>query len=212
MHVRHNDNAAAHRSIRAQNQEMGFRLILAFLLLSGIARAGDEGPWPVATRSVSFSVMAGQNFSPSPDGFSETFVPNFEVSWPVASRLELGVELHPVFWVSQPPTPDGTDRKTTLAFAGDAVLRWYPVRTGRRIAPYTEVALGLCGSTDRTPPSGTRLNFLVQAGIGLAVKTGRSWSTVVGWRWFHISNANFGEKNPGVNFSILLVGERISIP
>ncbi len=211
-HFRHNDNAAVRRSVRAQNRGMGFRLILAFLLLPGIARAGDEGAWPVATRSVSLSLMAGQSFSPSPDGFSETFVPNLEISWPVASRLELGAELHPVFWVNQPRTPDGADRRTALAFAGDAILRWFPVRTGGGLAPYTELALGLCGATDRIPPSGTQLNFLVQAGVGMAVKTGKSWSTVVGWRWFHISNANFGEHNPGVNFSILLVGGRLSIP
>ena len=185
---------------------------MAFLLLPGIAGAADEGAWPVATRSISFSVMAGQSFSPSPDGFSETLVPNLEASWSVGPRLELGVELHPVFWVNQPRTPDGTDRRTTLAFAADAVLRWFPVRTGRRVAPYTEIALGLCGSTDRVPPSGTQVNFLVQAGVGIAVKTGTSWSTVLGWRWFHISNANFGEYNPGVNFSVLLIGERISIP
>jgi hypothetical protein len=86
------------------------------------------------------------------------------------------------------------------------------VQTGRRVAPYAEVALGLCGAADRIPPSGTRLNSLVQAGVGIAVKTGKRWSTVVGWRWFHISNANYGEHNPGVNFSLLLVGGRLSIP
>jgi hypothetical protein len=188
------------------------RLLLAFMLLPGIARAGDEDRWPVGTRSYSLSLMAGQNFSPSPDGFSETAVPNLEVGWTVAPRLELGIELHPVFWINQPQVPDGKDRQNTLAFAGDAILRWYPVQTGRQVAPYAEIALGLCGSADRIPPSGTRANFLVQAGVGIAVRTGRRWSAVVGWRWYHISNANFGEHNPGVNFSLLLVGGRISIP
>ena len=191
---------------------MGVRPLLAFLLLPGIAGAADEGAWPVATRSVSFSLMAGQSFSPSPDGFSETLVPNLEAVWRLGPRVELGGELHPVLWIDQPRTKGGTDRQTTLAFAGDGILRWFPVETGDRVAPYTELALGLCGSTDRVPPSGTALNFLVQAGVGIAVKTGKTWSTVVGWRWFHISNANFGENNPGVNFSILLVGGRISIP
>lgn len=188
------------------------RLFLAFLLLPGIAWAGDEDPWPVGRRSFSVSLMAGQNFSPSPDGFSETAVPNLEASWTVAARLELGIELHPVLWINQPRTPDATDRQNTPAFGGDAILRWYPVQPGGRIAPYVELALGLCGSPDRIPPSGTPLNFLVQAGAGMAVKTGKRWSTVVGWRWMHISNGNYGEHNPGVNFSLLLVGGRLSIP
>ena len=187
------------------------RLLLAFLLLPGVARAGDEDPWPVGTRSSSVSLMAGQNFSPSPDGFSETAVPNLEASWTVAARLELGFELHPVLRIDQPRTPNATDRQNTLAFAGDAILRWYPVQAGRRFAPYAELALGVYGSSDRIPPSGTPLNFLVQAGAGMAVKTGKQWSTVVGWRWMHLSNGNYGEHNPGVNFSLLLVGGRLSI-
>ncbi len=191
---------------------MRVRLLLAFLLLPGVARAGDEEPWPVGRRSYSLTLMAGQNFSPSPDGFSETVVPNLEASWTVARRLELGVELHPVFWINQPRTPEGTDRQDTLAFAGDAILRWYPVQTGPRVAPYAELALGLCGSPDTVPPSGTQVNFLVQAGVGVAVRTGKRWSTVVGWRWCHISNGNYGEHNPGVNFSLILVGGRIALP
>ncbi len=188
------------------------RFLLGFLLLSGVARGGDEESWPVGGRSFSVSFMAGQNFSPSPDGFSETAVPDLEASWTVARRLELGFELHPVLWINQLRTPDGSDRQNTIAFGGDAILRWWPVRTGRRIAPYAELALGLCGSPDRIPPSGTRLNFLVQAGAGLALRTGTRWSTVVGWRWMHISNGNYGEHNPGVNVSMLLVGGRLSSP
>jgi Lipid A 3-O-deacylase (PagL) len=188
------------------------RVLLAFLLLPGIARAGDEDPWPVGTRSVSVSFMAGQTFSSPSDGFSETAVPNLEAGWTVSARLELGIELHPVLWINQPRTPNGTDRQNALAFAGDAILRWYPVPTGRRVAPYAEIALGLCGSPDRIPPSGTPLNFLVQAGAGMAVKTGKRWSTVVGLRWIHLSNGNYGEHNPGVNFAVLLVGGRLSLP
>ncbi len=188
------------------------RLLLAFLLLPGVAAAADEEPWPAGTRSISVSLMVGQSFDPSPDGFSEIAVPNLEVSWPVARRLELGIELRPVFWVAQPRTPQGPDRQTVLAFGGNGILRWYPVQTGRRVAPYAELAVGGCGSPDRIPPSGTHVNFLVQAGVGVAARAGTRWTIVAGWRWLHVSNGNFGEHNPGVNFSLLIFGGRYSIP
>jgi len=183
-------------SLQEQGPGLMVRLLLAFLLLPGLARAGDEDSWPVDKRSLSVSLTAGQNFSPSPDGFSETAVPNLEASWTVAARLELGFELHPVLWINQLRPPNGTDRQNALAFASDAILRWFPVRTGRRVAPIVELALGLCGSPDRIPPSGTPLNFLVQAGAGMAMKTGTRWSTVVGWRWMHISNATTANTTP----------------
>ena len=80
-------------SLQEQDPELLVRLLLAFMLLPGLARAGDEDSWPVDKRSLSVSLTAGQNFSPSPDGFSETAVPNLEASWTVAARLELGFDL-----------------------------------------------------------------------------------------------------------------------
>ncbi|MGE5345851.1 MAG: acyloxyacyl hydrolase [Acidithiobacillales bacterium] len=191
---------------------MTVRLLLALVLLPSAVRAADDELWPLGRKSISVAFMAGQTFTHSPGGFSETVVPDLEAGRFVSARLELGIELHPLLWIGQPQTPDGTGHKDVLAVAADGILRWYPAPLGPKIAPYGEIALGLCGSPDRIPAAGTRVNFLVQAGAGLVLRTGKRWSTVVGWRWVHISNGNFGESNPGVNFSVLLLGGRLFFP
>jgi len=181
-------------------------------LVPGPVRAGDPVLVPLGKKSVSVTFMAGQTFSPSPGGFAEAVVSDLEASRFVATRLELGIELHPALWIRQPERPSGEGRQDVLAVAADLILRWYPVRLDSRIEPYFEAALGPCWSSEPVPAAGTQVNFLVQGGAGLLLRTGTRWSTVVGWRWFHLSNANLGENNPGVNFSFLLVGGRLFLP
>jgi len=157
-------------------------------------------------------LVAGQSFSPSPGGFAEAVVPNLEASRFLVARFELGVELHPVLVIRQPREPSGEGRQNVLAVAADLILRWYPLPPGARVAPYVEAAVGPCWSSEPVPARGTRVNFLVEGGAGLVLRTGARWSTVIGWRWVHLSNANLGANNPGVNFSSLLVGGRRSLP
>ncbi len=188
------------------------RLLFGLALLTGPRCADGEEPPPLGKGSLSAEGMAGQTFNHYIHGFAETAVPTFEVSRFVGRRMELGVELHPAFWIGQPQTRGGEGRENVVAVAADLILRWYPRPVGSRITPYVEVAEGPCWSPDRVPVAGTRFNFMTQAGIGLVLRTGTTWSTVVGSRWVHISNANLGAGNPGWSFVVLLLGGRLFIP
>lgn len=164
------------------------------------------------TRTFSVTGMAGQIFSPRLHGFAETAGLGVEFGRLVGRRLELGVELLPAIWISQPRTFDGQGRENVYAVAADLILRWYPDLLGPRVLPYLEAAEGPAWSPDRMPVAGTRFNFLTQFGVGCVFRTGESWSTVLGWRFAHISNANLGEHDPGWTFSLLLVGGRLYLP
>jgi hypothetical protein len=186
-------------------------LLLALGLLAGRSLAQDAADG-LGRKSLSIVGVAGQSFHTSFHGFAETAGPVVELSKFVSRRLELGLDVHPVIWISQPQGRNGEGRENVPALAVDVILRWYPGPLAARLLPYVEVADGPFYSRRRTPTEGTRLNFLTQAGAGLVWRTGERWSTVVGYRWVHISNANLGEKNPAWNFHGLLLGGRLFVP
>jgi hypothetical protein len=188
------------------------RFALALLVLAApCALAGAGGDAPLERSSISFFGLAGQSFKTSFHGFSEAASAVVEAATAIGPRLELGLDLHPLIVISQPETYQGEGRETVPAFALDAVLRWYPALCLGSARPYVEVAEGPYFAVRRTPTEATRWNFLTQAGAGVVIPTGERWWTIVGYRWFHISNANLGDRNPAWNYHTLVVGGRLFI-
>jgi len=52
----------------------------------------------------------------------------------------------------------------------------------------------------------TRLNFTAQVAVGLQVFTSKHHSLDFGYRYHHISNANLGNVNPGMDSHVLFAG------
>jgi len=52
----------------------------------------------------------------------------------------------------------------------------------------------------------TQLNFTAQAAVGLQVFTSKHHSIDFGYRYHHISNANLGNENPGMDSHVLFLG------
>ncbi|CAN5638069.1 hypothetical protein BH23GEM1_BH23GEM1_06710 [soil metagenome] len=55
-------------------------------------------------------------------------------------------------------------------------------------------------------PSEKRLNFMVEAVLGIHVRTGRDGAVIAGVRQNHTSNANTGSVNPGIDSRVLYFG------
>ena len=64
---------------------------------------------------------------------------------------------------------------------------------------YGDAGSGLIATAYDTPSGGTSLNFTPQAGMGVSWEICRDLRMMVGARWYHISNANTGDTNPGRN-------------
>ena len=52
----------------------------------------------------------------------------------------------------------------------------------------------------------TQLNFTAQVAVGLQVFTSKHQSVDFGYRYHHISNANLGNENPGMDSHVLFLG------
>lgn len=81
---------------------------------------------------------------------------------------------------------------------GALLFRWHFISM-ETWSLYADAGCGVLGTTEPTPVGGTDFNFTPQAGGGLSFDLTEEVRLMVGVRWYHISNANTGETNPGRN-------------
>jgi hypothetical protein len=76
------------------------------------------------------------------------------------------------------------------------MLRWHFL-TRADWSVYGDIGCGMLFTNEPVPSDGGRVNFTPRAGLGGTVAVGGSARLMGGLRWYHISNANTGQDNPG---------------
>jgi hypothetical protein len=108
-------------------------------------------------------------------------------------NLEYGVNLMPLFVTFK------TENVHGLGFE-PVVLRWNTSHRLGRLLPYIELAGGAVVTGSNLPPGNTSsFNFTAKGGGGIHILRQRGQSFDVGCRWWHLSNANLGVRNPEFN-------------
>lgn len=130
------------------------------------------------------------------------------VSWFAADgfSLDLAAEMYTI----DASTPDVSPRQTYSATGGGGSIgiTWHFLegRLGDRDwSIFADAGVGLLWTGDDVPPGGTRLNFTPRAGVGGTLGLDERTRLVLGLRWFHISNAQTGSDNPGID-ALQIVG------
>ena len=131
------------------------------------------------------------------------------VSYFLVDYVSLSFELNGMYFTQTP----GSDA-FGINFA--MLLRWHFIVRDKWTV-YADFGAGLLGTTERVPgpqPSeprgGTKFNFTPQAGVGFTYALKNDMRLIGGLRWYHISNANTQENNPGRDSIMLYVG--VSLP
>jgi hypothetical protein len=76
------------------------------------------------------------------------------------------------------------------------MVRWhFLARTDWSL--FADIGCGMLFTNEPVPSDGGRVNFTPRAGVGGTVAIGGSARLMGGLRWYHISNANTGQENPG---------------
>ncbi len=115
-------------------------------------------------------------------------------------RLEIGADFVPLFAQFTPQVIHG------IAFY-PVILRWNSSLHLGRVAPYMELGGGGLRTNLNLPPGDTStFNFIARAGGGILISTRRAQALEIGCRWWHISNANLGRRNPEFNGIQMSVG------
>ena len=102
-------------------------------------------------------------------------------------------------------------RQTTNGVQASPIGLKISARAAHWLSPYLKADGGLSFSSRNIPVNdGTRLNFTFSVGAGIEFRLSSHLSTGVEYSYMHISNANRGAENPGIDMAIpsVFVGYR----
>ncbi len=72
--------------------------------------------------------------------------------------------------------------------------------------PYFAASGGFLDFTKRIPATGSRFNFTYNFGVGAQVPVTAGTALTIGYTYYHISNGDLGDSNPGFDANILYAG------
>jgi hypothetical protein len=126
-------------------------------------------------------------------------IANLGAHWFVADGLSFGAFVEAIY-ASQDPDD---------AFGGGAGLlaRWYFLRE-ERFTLFFEGGCGFVVFDNETPPGGTNFNLTPRLGGGATLRLSDTAQLVARVGWFHISNAQTGDENPG--YDSIAIGAGVS--
>ena len=78
--------------------------------------------------------------------------------------------------------------------------------TGMNGRPIIRAGAGTVYTTETVPPGETRYNFSLFVGAGIEFATFDDKAIQIDYRLHHISNADSGAENPGINAHTVVVG------
>jgi opacity protein-like surface antigen len=175
----------------------------SLVLVAACAVEATEGDGP----SEALTVFAGNGQAVSINGSSAIDIRSAGIRWsrrwqPVGNGLLHGkptvsVEIMPVVEFETEPTTRGPALNIIYEHRSTPKAALHPVlRAGAGVL-----------LADREVPSGaTRLNFSLLVGFGLDIDLSERWQLAPEYRFHHVSNANTGPINPGINAHTLIFG------
>jgi hypothetical protein len=108
-------------------------------------------------------------------------------------RLELAADVFPAFLQLSPQRIHG------VGF-DPVILRWHPRLHRSGLGPFFELGGGGLWTNTNFPAGDTStFNFIARGGAGILIHTKETQAFEIGCRWWHISNANLGVRNPEFN-------------
>ena len=168
--------------------------------------APDTGDAPRSTAAAPSAPRAGLNAAIQPFGAKDSWRWQLLGSWigdfQGASQLE--AEWSASWFFMQNVSLD-------FGLSGDAILqpgldaggggasimfRWHFLAR-QAWSVYADLGCGMLFTNEPVPSDGGRVNFTPRAGLGGTIEVSPSVRLMGGARWYHISNANTGESNPG---------------
>lgn len=180
-------------------------IFLLLSLLSAQAFAEVDG--------VSVSLLGGRSSS-SWHGQAQMQALNIELTHALSSRTAISVMLSPTLF-HQPRSwfgdQYGDGDETVRALSASLLLR----RTwgdSTRSRTYAEAAIGPMFAEKPVPASTSRFNIASQLGVGVVLGPRSRYPVTAGYRFVHLSNGGYSPRNPGLNFSAIVVGVSTAMP
>ena len=181
---------------------------VSFTLLQDEAGAETEAPPEDAHRRVAhfgakgskrFNIRGGVGVDVKTDNQMGLLGVGF--SYFIADSLSLDLELQGMMFTQEIQSAEG--------FNANLLFRWHFINK-RDWSVYLDGGGGVLLSTQDVPADGSSFNFTPQAGLGFTFALGEGARFMAGGRWYHTSNANLYDANPGRDNVLGYVG--VSFP
>ena len=122
------------------------------------------------------------------------------------ARLGSFIRGHPAFAIEIVPlTTFVQSDKPTYAVGFNLVYEHHFAVAGR-VLPVWRLGAGFLYSNIKLPDGETRENFSLLTALGVDIMVTDSSALFLGYRFHHVSNANIGDVNPGVNLHTMMFG------
>ena len=123
------------------------------------------------------------------------------VTWYVAEGVGFGVFAEGLY----ASLGDGAGDGDSWGGGGGALVRWHFVRE-ETWTVFAEAGCGVVVSSEAIPDRGTTTNFTPRVNIGASFALSPTSDLLVRAGWFHMSNAQTGEENDGVDAASIGIG------
>ena len=126
---------------------------------------------------------------------------------PVAFAINNEVKNPKFVSPEETPAEPATVRKNTYGFGFEPAGFRLIFRPKKRIKPFFRAGAGFIFTAKPIPvPESPSYNFIGDFGGGIIYHLDKKYTMDFGYRYFHISNMNIGEINPGYNANVFYVG------
>ncbi len=98
-------------------------------------------------------------------------------------------------------------RRTSYAYGIIPVGLQINFRPRKKVQPFIDGSGGFVYFNNRIPTDvGTHFTFTADVGAGAEFRLKNDRAVTVGYKYFHLSNGNRGEQNPGIDNNLIYVG------
>ena len=121
------------------------------------------------------------------------------------SVLNRPLETHPSLAIEFVPVMAFITSGDTWALGANIMYEHHFAVSGR-VLPVWKLGAGVLHATDPIPEGETAFNFTALTALGVDVMITEKEALFLGYRFHHVSNANRGKVNPGINAHAIVFG------
>jgi opacity protein-like surface antigen len=187
--------------------------LIVSILLSGLVWGGDfDARTRVTKGTLEYGLLGGywkgnDLFQNAPSTNRDAIYVLPQLGLILTDELGSGVLAGNVEVLIEPMAAHYYEPFSASAFGGSLMLKYNFLSFGRWM-PFWDGGAGMLWTdlAPRIPEQSTQFNFILQTGPGVSYFVSENWAITGGIRFHHISNANIGDRNTGLNAWLFTLG------
>jgi opacity protein-like surface antigen len=131
--------------------------------------------------------------------YTADFIPAARISFPFFQAVQISPNAFRIDIV----------RRKVYAYGATPLGVQFNFRPRKKVQPFVGASGGFLYFKEAIPDfTGTRFNFTAEVGGGIDFRMRKNRAVTVGYKYYHVSNANRGVYNPGFDNNLFYVGYR----